>query len=235
MAFVVVKYGANEEKLVNPNCLCAVLLNHVKKTCGFTELIENIDLASESGEVMDLVSKPREYARKFLEPRSNYILVKVVGDESDESSPTYMPLLDQTGDKIKFSVTNPTFRLRTKGKAGTKGEAPKVDKTEEVQQAQAVKASKAAAQVKTGKADKADAKGSDKAGGMLGAAQPGGDDSFQRRSVAPQTTSNTSNLAGASSSGTAAGGDKRSPQANASKTGGGTTAAGNAGAKKAAK
>lgn len=71
---------------------------------------------------MDLVSKPKEYAKKYLEPRSVYILVKVVGDESDDSNFTYVSLLDSAHDRIKFSgiiqliVTNPTFRQRAKVK-----------------------------------------------------------------------------------------------------------------------
>ncbi|KAJ3326217.1 hypothetical protein HDV06_000093 [Boothiomyces sp. JEL0866] len=92
--FVTIKYGAEEEKIVNPNCLSAVLLNHIRKTCGYENVVENLDLASESGEVMDLASKPKEYAKKFLEARSTYILVKVIG------------------------VTNPTFRQRAKAKGG---------------------------------------------------------------------------------------------------------------------
>nr|KAJ3423243.1 hypothetical protein HK105_007579 [Polyrhizophydium stewartii] len=140
MAFVVVKFGANDEKLVNPNCLCAVLLNYVKKSCGFNELPENVDLASESGEVMDLVSKPREYARKFLEPRNSYILVKVLG------------------------VTNPTFRMRTKGKASVKSEPPKVEKVEDPQQALLAKANKTVQPAKPVKNDKPELKAPDKPG-----------------------------------------------------------------------
>ncbi|KAJ3216086.1 ddb1 and cul4 associated factor 7 [Dinochytrium kinnereticum] len=98
--FEAFKYDAlpwtNDEHLVNPNCLCSVLLSHIKKTCGFQDLAENIDLASETGEVVDLVSKPREYAKRFLEPRANYIVVKVVG------------------------VLNPTQRQRSKAKAGAR-------------------------------------------------------------------------------------------------------------------
>ncbi|OAJ37137.1 hypothetical protein BDEG_21200 [Batrachochytrium dendrobatidis JEL423] len=90
--------------MVNPNCLGAVMLSHIKKSCGYADISENIDLASETGEVVDLVSRPREYARKFLEPRGSYILVKVIGDEMEDSSPTYISLLDQAGEKIKFSV-----------------------------------------------------------------------------------------------------------------------------------
>ena len=104
---------AGEEKILNPNCLCAVLMGYIKKTCGFEHILENLDLATEAGEVIDLVSKPKEYAKKYVESRTSYILVKVVGDENDDSS-VYVPLLDQVGDKIKFSVTNPTSRPRNK-------------------------------------------------------------------------------------------------------------------------
>jgi hypothetical protein len=54
-----------------------VLLGYIKKTCGYEQ--DNIDLASETGEVIDLASKPKEYARKYVEPRGSYILVKCVG------------------------------------------------------------------------------------------------------------------------------------------------------------
>ncbi|KAJ3111769.1 hypothetical protein HDU96_005359 [Phlyctochytrium bullatum] len=120
MAFIIVKHGANEEHIVNPNCLCSVLLSHIKKIGGFQDMPENIDLASETGEVVDLVSKPREYAKKYLEPRSNYIVVKVIGEETEDSSPTYVSLLDQVGDRIKFAVLNPTQRQRSKAKAGSR-------------------------------------------------------------------------------------------------------------------
>ncbi|KAJ3195538.1 hypothetical protein HK101_011828 [Irineochytrium annulatum] len=92
----------------------------MEKTCGFQDMVENVDLASETGEVVDLVSKPREYAKRYLEPRTNYILVKVIGEETEETSPTYVSLLDQVGDKIKFAVLNPTQRQRSKAKTGAR-------------------------------------------------------------------------------------------------------------------
>jgi hypothetical protein len=55
------------------------MLSHIRKTCGYESVVENLDLASESGEVMDLTSKGKEYAKKYLELRATYILVKVVG------------------------------------------------------------------------------------------------------------------------------------------------------------
>ncbi|KAI8898129.1 hypothetical protein BC833DRAFT_620582 [Globomyces pollinis-pini] len=123
--FITVKYGAEEEKIFNPNCLSAVLLNHIKHTCGFEN--EILDLASETGEVMDLA----KYAKKFLESRSSYILVKIIGDETEESSPTYIPLLDNALDKIKFSVTNPTFKQRAKAKGDKREPVKDKDKPDE--------------------------------------------------------------------------------------------------------
>ncbi|KAI9089576.1 hypothetical protein DFS34DRAFT_639067 [Phlyctochytrium arcticum] len=124
MAFITVKYGAGEERLANPNTLACVLLQHLKSSCGFGHLLENVDLASETGEVVDLVSKNKEYAKKFLDARGTYILVKVIGDEGDETTPTYLSLLDQpAGEKLKFSVAS---RQRPKPKAGLRGEASTV-------------------------------------------------------------------------------------------------------------
>lgn len=91
--FVTIKYGgtrqikdysilieiADEERIVNPNVLSSVLLSHIRKSCGFESITENLDLASENGEVVDLSSKGKEYAKKYLEPRNTYIVVKVVG------------------------------------------------------------------------------------------------------------------------------------------------------------
>jgi hypothetical protein len=80
-----------------------VFLNHIRKTCGYDGIQETLDIASEAGEVMDLVSKPKEYAIKYLESRSTYIVVKVVGEDTEDASPTYVPLLDNATEKIKFS------------------------------------------------------------------------------------------------------------------------------------
>ena len=40
---------------------------------------DTLDLATDSGEVLDLPGRAREYARRYLEPRGTYYLVKVVG------------------------------------------------------------------------------------------------------------------------------------------------------------
>ena len=108
MTFITVRYGQNEEKILNPNCLSAVLLSHIKKSCGFETLLEPIDLCSaETGEVVDLISKPKEYAKKYLEPRGSYVLLKVIGDDSEESSSTFVSLLESSN--LKISSNFPTL------------------------------------------------------------------------------------------------------------------------------
>ncbi|KAJ3246405.1 hypothetical protein HDU78_007122 [Chytriomyces hyalinus] len=115
MPFITVKYGANNEKLVNPDVQSAVLLTHIKNTCGFSSATYPIDLATETGEVIDLCSKSREYAKKYVEDRKAYIVVRVVGEVDAEEFTingansavvvSYQPLLDTLSDsKLKFYV-----------------------------------------------------------------------------------------------------------------------------------
>lgn len=120
MPFIIVRYGANEEHIYNPNCISSVLLSHIKKTTGF-ETVENVDLANELGDVIDLLSKPKEIAKKYLEERQRYILIKVQADADDESVPIYTSLLDEAKDKLKFSLLN----QKTKGKDVKEGKGVK--------------------------------------------------------------------------------------------------------------
>ncbi|KXS11293.1 hypothetical protein M427DRAFT_147919 [Gonapodya prolifera JEL478] len=54
-----------------------------------------VDLATESGEVLDLVNRPpKEYANKYLNNRDTYIAVRAVAAETESDPPTYVPLLD---------------------------------------------------------------------------------------------------------------------------------------------
>ena len=106
----VLKYGGililslvNEERVFNSNCQSQVLLSHIKKSTGHEFLTESIDLANEAGEVLDLASKGKEYAQRYLEPRSILFLVKVVVDDEDGGI-TYVALQEEAArEKIKFA------------------------------------------------------------------------------------------------------------------------------------
>ncbi|TPX34821.1 hypothetical protein SmJEL517_g02558 [Synchytrium microbalum] len=117
MAFVTLKYGAGEEMLLNPNCMASVLLNHIKKNADVIKSVgaihEPIDIATESGEVVDLMGKAREYAKKYVDPRATYVLVKIVGaDESGEAEAQYIPLCDQLGERVKFMLASSRQKKR---------------------------------------------------------------------------------------------------------------------------
>ncbi|ORX45792.1 hypothetical protein BCR36DRAFT_372577 [Piromyces finnis] len=103
MSFITVKYGNNSEKIFNPNCVASVLLSFIKISCGFDEEKYQVDLATESGEVIDLANHGKEYAKKYLDERRAYILVKIIEGE-DDSPTTYSPLLEQIPEKMKFTV-----------------------------------------------------------------------------------------------------------------------------------
>lgn len=109
---------------MNPDCLSVVLMGYIRKVCGFENLLDNLDLASESGEVMDLLSKGRDYATKILDDKASYILVKVIGDDLEDTSPSYVSLLDTTSDKLRFlgiPLYNFSFQSNSSSKRTSKG------------------------------------------------------------------------------------------------------------------
>jgi len=101
MGFCVVKYGANQEKLINFECMSILILDYLKTACNFTQIQEPLDLSTEDGEIVDLNSKLKENAKLYLEDRCVYILVKVLIDEASEE-PAYVPLCDNY-EKLKFA------------------------------------------------------------------------------------------------------------------------------------
>jgi len=66
-SLIIVKYGDNSEKIFNPNCVSSVLLSFIKISCGFDDENYQVDLATESGEVIDLANHGKEYAKKYLD------------------------------------------------------------------------------------------------------------------------------------------------------------------------
>ncbi|KAJ3360941.1 hypothetical protein GGF32_007874 [Allomyces javanicus] len=121
MTFFTVKYGDNDERLFNSNCLNTVLLGHIKAALKLT-FSEPVDLALDSGDVLDLASKPREYAKKYIEPRAVCTLLKVVqasgmADE-DDGGTAYVPLLDNAAAD-RFRVAGGARRNTTTTKPRT--------------------------------------------------------------------------------------------------------------------
>ncbi|KAL7753356.1 hypothetical protein RI367_001131 [Sorochytrium milnesiophthora] len=110
MTFIVVKHGANAQRLFNANCLCIVLLTFIKESLGL-DFGETIDLADESGEVLDLAGHPREYAKKYLEPRGVYTLIKVLTADAVDDGAKYQPLVDAPSESFKLTARRQTKRF----------------------------------------------------------------------------------------------------------------------------
>ena len=70
---------------MNTNCLAPVVLDFLRKACDLESSLtakEYLDLASETGEIIDLAGKGKEYAKRFLDTRGCYLLIKVIAGGS---------------------------------------------------------------------------------------------------------------------------------------------------------
>ncbi|XP_064622183.1 uncharacterized protein CXorf65 homolog [Lineus longissimus] len=104
--FITVRYGENQEKIFNPNCLNKVLLANIKERCG-CRCIDIVDLSDEEGQVKNLNSSLTQYGTNFFTNRERLILLKVerhhvVRGEHDTISTTFKPLLQALEEDVEF-------------------------------------------------------------------------------------------------------------------------------------
>ncbi|XP_078523946.1 uncharacterized protein C22orf15 homolog [Lissotriton helveticus] len=95
--FLTVKFGANEQVLLNLNCKIINLSKCLKEKskCG---LDASIDLLDENGILANLseMENSPEYASNYLHERGRYVLVKLTRGEGQEPT-RYESLLDNLG------------------------------------------------------------------------------------------------------------------------------------------
>mmetsp|Transcript_20604 Transcript_20604/g.49416 ORF Transcript_20604/g.49416 Transcript_20604/m.49416 type:complete len:120 (-) Transcript_20604:189-548(-) len=77
-----VKYGDDESQPFNSDCWAVVLLDHIKKQCGFAAASEEFDLLQMDGTRLNLATLGRQSARTAITPKGAYILAKIVVDEN---------------------------------------------------------------------------------------------------------------------------------------------------------
>ncbi|XP_078590885.1 uncharacterized protein LOC144870500 isoform X2 [Branchiostoma floridae x Branchiostoma japonicum] len=94
--FITVRYGENKSEIFNPKCRVLLLLKAIRDKCG-CEHGDTIDLADETGEVMELANHPGDYASNYLHERATFILIKVEKCEGSEEDVRYLPLYKGTG------------------------------------------------------------------------------------------------------------------------------------------
>ncbi|XP_071080552.1 uncharacterized protein CXorf65 homolog [Haliotis cracherodii] len=134
--FIIVKYGKNESLLCNPSCAVVNLLNSIKKRAGYGNTGVILDLSDETGLVKDLDLHKNEYATKFLDSHTTYILVQkeVVqdnelspGDRSSTPTPTfqYMPLLEEYAKQFpNYHVHVQEVEKKKTRRTGSKSPSP---------------------------------------------------------------------------------------------------------------
>ncbi|XP_075753969.1 uncharacterized protein C22orf15 homolog isoform X3 [Pelodiscus sinensis] len=95
--FITVSYGADCHEIVNVQCRVLSLTAHLKRKCQCRPE-DCVDLLDESGTLMNLsqVESPgSELARKYLQERQHYILIRVV--QRLQKLSAHPPLKDGTG------------------------------------------------------------------------------------------------------------------------------------------
>ncbi|XP_063102115.1 uncharacterized protein CXorf65 homolog isoform X2 [Cavia porcellus] len=96
--FIVIKYGDNQQFLVNTNCSVLLLMHYIRSKVGLHKR-DIIDLCDESGTLkMFFMTKIHgEYASKFLTARNTYYVCKVErgapGTRIENSYRAIVPLL----------------------------------------------------------------------------------------------------------------------------------------------
>ncbi|XP_066495800.1 uncharacterized protein CXorf65 homolog [Tiliqua scincoides] len=99
--FITLLHGENKAHIFNIHCQVQLLLDGIKKHCGYTEEGE-IELADESGQVKNLLQNCHRCAAELLTERETYILLSAArGTRSSEI--VFTPLLKDD------NIINPKF------------------------------------------------------------------------------------------------------------------------------
>ncbi|XP_074060529.1 uncharacterized protein CXorf65 homolog isoform X1 [Macrotis lagotis] len=103
--FIIIKYGDNQQFLVNTNCSVLLLLHYIRHKMGLKNS-ELIDLCDEAGslKLLFLVKFPGESATKFFQSRNSYYICKVErgipGTRNENAYRAFVPLLKEPGQEL---------------------------------------------------------------------------------------------------------------------------------------
>ncbi|XP_029427062.1 uncharacterized protein C22orf15 homolog [Rhinatrema bivittatum] len=129
--FVTVKFGADCEVLLNPNCQINNLTEYLKKKCQ-CEPGDSIDLLDESGTLLNLseMEGSSESASNYMHERQHYVLLKVI--RGDGSEPIhYQSLLENLGQSHPVlaerlqKLSNPQLKEKARTSVQKKLRPPK--------------------------------------------------------------------------------------------------------------
>ncbi|XP_044145731.1 uncharacterized protein C22orf15 homolog [Bufo gargarizans] len=83
--FITVKFGADDQILLNPNCKVVNLAESLRDKCQCGPEV-SIDLLDETGNLINLsdLEGSQDIATNYLKERQSYILVKIIRGEGSE-------------------------------------------------------------------------------------------------------------------------------------------------------
>ncbi|XP_075071951.1 uncharacterized protein C22orf15 homolog [Mixophyes fleayi] len=97
--FITVKFGADHQIILNPNCKLVNLAESLREKCQCGHEV-SIDLLDESGNLINLcdLEGSQDIATNYLKERQCYVLVKII--RSDGSEPArYESMLENLGKR----------------------------------------------------------------------------------------------------------------------------------------
>ncbi|XP_018421403.1 PREDICTED: uncharacterized protein C22orf15 homolog [Nanorana parkeri] len=129
--FITVKYGADNQILLNPNCKLVNLAEVLREKCQCGSEV-SIDLLDESGTLINLsdLEGSQEVATNHLKERQCYILVKIIRGDGTEPA-RYESMLEnlakrhpELAERLQ-KLSNPHVRDKWRNPAGKKSRASK--------------------------------------------------------------------------------------------------------------
>lgn len=105
MAFVVINYGDNQQKLFNPDCRTRFLIDNIKERCNYPKEMD-VELSDDQGNVKNIWQSDELYANSVLNvERENLILLEVKRIESKRNASDYRKHHQQHRDKSHEDIT----------------------------------------------------------------------------------------------------------------------------------
>ncbi|KAM4809246.1 uncharacterized protein C22orf15 homolog [Rhinophrynus dorsalis] len=129
--FITVKYGADNQIILNPNCKVVNLAEILKEKCQCGPEV-SLDLLDESGNLINLsdMEGSQDLATNYLRERQCYVLVRIIRGDGSEPA-RYESMLDnlskrhpELAERLQ-KLSRPHFREKMRNSVSKKGRPAK--------------------------------------------------------------------------------------------------------------
>ncbi|XP_012935481.1 uncharacterized protein CXorf65 homolog [Aplysia californica] len=106
-SFVVIKYGDDQEALINPFCSTYIFLDWIRRICNCGNDI-SIDLVDLEGQLRHLPVSTDEYATEYVTSRETYVVIRVErqGDYGPNKYISLLNDLDKLNPELLVKLNN---------------------------------------------------------------------------------------------------------------------------------